>query len=142
MEERELAGRPLVAAAPLARTEALPAGEPAGPLPVVSPILPPREYGTKGRRILARIGNGSAPVEALYGYESMRVVLRALRAAGERAGDRLAVIDAARERGPRGSVIGRYRFDSRGDTTRSRLALYELDRGVLDYRGRAPGSGR
>ena len=141
MGERELAGRSLVAAAPLARPEALPAGEPARPLPVVSPMLPPRQYGTKGRRILARIGDGDAPVEALYGYESMRVVLQALRATGERARDRVAVIEAARERGPRGSVIGPYRFDSRGDTTRGRLALYELDRGELTYRGPAPGSG-
>jgi branched-chain amino acid transport system substrate-binding protein len=143
MEARELAGRPLVAAAPLATAEALPAGEPVRPLPVVSPILPPRQYGAKGRRILARIGNnGNLPVEALYGYESMRVVLQALRAAGERARDRIAVIDAARERGPRGSVIGRYRFDARGDTTRSRIAHYQLDRGELTYRGPAPGSGR
>jgi ABC-type branched-subunit amino acid transport system substrate-binding protein len=140
--EPELAGRPLFAAAPLARTDALPAGEPAGPLPVVSPILPPRQYGAKGRRILARLANGNAPVEGLYGYESMRVVLQALRAAGERATDRLAVIDAARERGPRGSVMGHYRFDRRGDTTRTRLALYELERGRLEYRGPAPGSGR
>ena len=142
MASPELTGLPLVAAAPLARPDALAADEPALPLPIVSPMLPPRQYGAKGHRILARIGDGNAPVEALYGYESMRIVLQALRAAGERARDRLAVIDAARESGPRGSVLGRYRFDARGDTTRTRLALYELDRGELDYRGPAPGSGR
>jgi hypothetical protein len=72
----------------------------------------------------------------------MRIVLEALRAAGPRATDRLAVIEAARERGPQGSVIGPYRFDDRGDTSLRRLALYELERGRLEYRGPAPGSAR
>ena len=52
------------------------------------------------------------------------------------------MIEAARERGPEGSVIGRYGFDRRGDTSRRRIALYQLDGGRLEYRGLAPGSGR
>jgi branched-chain amino acid transport system substrate-binding protein len=144
MAEGVLASRPLVAASPLAEPGALPAGEPERPLRVVSPLLPARQYPPAGRRVLARLAaeNGSARVAALYGYESMRVVLQALRAAGRRAADRLAVIEAARTSGPRGSVIGRYRFDDRGDSSRRRLALYELWRGRLRYRGPAPGSGR
>jgi carboxypeptidase Taq len=103
-------------------------------VPVVSPIFPSTEYPAAGRRILSRIAeeHPGAPVEALYGYESMRVVLQALRAAGKRAPDRLAVIDAARESGPKGSVIGTYRFDDRGDSSRRNLALYDLERGRLD----------
>ena len=143
MAERELAPRPLIAAGPLARLGALPAGQPERPVRIVSPILPARRYMPEGRRILARLARGDdrpPPVEALYGYESMRVVLAALRAAGKRATDRAAVIEAAREQGGRGSVIGPYSFDLHGDTSRRPLALYELVRGGLEYRGPAPGS--
>jgi branched-chain amino acid transport system substrate-binding protein len=107
---------------------------------VISPILPLDRYPAAGRRIRERIAETEPdpPVEALYGYESMRVVLQALRVAGKRATDRLAVIEAARSRGPQNSVIGRYAFDRRGDTSRHRLALYELERGELEYLGAGP----
>jgi branched-chain amino acid transport system substrate-binding protein len=140
-----LAARSLTAASPLANPGALPAREPARGVAVVSPMLPAAQYPRAGRRVLRRLGRrqGSAPpVEALYGYESMRIVLEALRAAGRRATDRVAVIEAARERGPHGSVIGRYRFDDRGDTSLRRLSEYQLERGELEYRGPAPGSDR
>jgi branched-chain amino acid transport system substrate-binding protein len=145
MADPQLADVPLLAGSPLAREGALPAGEPTRPVTVVSPMLPAREYPSKGRRILERLGNEAdvaPPVEALYGYESMRMVLQALRAAGRKAIDRQALITAARDRGPLGSVIGSYRLDDRGDTSRRPLALYELEGGRLEYRGRAPGSDR
>jgi len=142
MASPELAGRPLLAAAPLSIPAALPSGEPADPVAVVSPMLPARRYPAAGRRILRRLaGDGpTPPVEALYGYESMRVVLAALRAAGNSATDRAEVIEAAREEGARGSVLGPYRFDRRGDTSRRPIALYDLQGGRLRYRGPAPGS--
>jgi branched-chain amino acid transport system substrate-binding protein len=145
MADPGLAARPLSAASPLANPGAVASDEPARPVSVVSPMLPAGQYPLAGRRILRRLEREEGapqPVEALYGYESMRVALAALRAAGARATDRVAVIEAARERGPRGSLIGRYRFDDRGDTSLRRLALYELERGQLDYRGPAPDSGR
>jgi branched-chain amino acid transport system substrate-binding protein len=145
MADVRLAARPLIAAAPLGRPGALPADEPTRPLHLVSPILPAGQYPRPGQRTLRRIAKGqpaAAPVEALYGYESMRVVLAALDAAGKDATDRVALIEAARRYGPTGSVIGPYRFDGRGDTSRRPLALYDLERGRLDYRGPAPGSGR
>jgi branched-chain amino acid transport system substrate-binding protein len=144
MATTDFSVEPLIAAAPLARADALPAGEPSRPLRVVSPMLPARQYPVRGRRILARLARGGEdvpPVEALYGYESMRLVLNALRAAGKHANDRASVIEAARTSGPQGSVIGTYRFDRRGDTSRRRLALYQLEDGQLEYRGPAPGSG-
>jgi branched-chain amino acid transport system substrate-binding protein len=144
LDETEGTLQPLIAAAPLARNGALPVDQPVSPVRVVSPLLPVRQYPAAGRRVLERLARGgddALPVEALYGYESMRLVLAALRAAGKSVTDRAALIEAARTDGPRGSVIGRYRFDRRGDTSRRRIALYELQAGRLEYRGPAPGSG-
>ena len=142
MATQDLAGRPLFAAAPLSTPGALPPGQPAEPVTVVSPMLPARRYPPAGRRILRRLaGDGpTPPVEALYGYESMRVVLAALRAAGNRATDRAELIEAARDEGAGGSVLGPYRFDRRGDTSLRPIALYDLEDGELRYRGPAPGS--
>jgi ABC-type branched-subunit amino acid transport system substrate-binding protein len=145
MKDPQLVEVPLLAGSPLARAGALSAGEPTRPVTVVSPMLPARQYPSKGRRVLERVEEEAGavpPVEALYGYESMRLVLQGLRAAGRQATDRQALIDAARDRGPVGSVIGPYRLDDRGDTSRRPLALYELEAGRLEYRGRAPGSDR
>ncbi len=75
----------LSAASPLANPGALPSDEPARPVSVVSPMLPAAQYPAAGRRILRRLEREQGapqPVEALYGYESMRIVLEALRAAG------------------------------------------------------------
>ena len=91
MAEPALAARPLSAASPLADAGRAARGRAGAPVGVVSPMLPARQYPPAGRRILraARREAGAAPpVEALYGYESMRVVLEALRAAGGRATDR------------------------------------------------------
>ena len=52
--------------------------------------------------------------------------------------DRRAVIEAARDRGGSGSVLGPYRFDARGRYSRRPLALYGLEAGRLEYRGRPP----
>jgi branched-chain amino acid transport system substrate-binding protein len=145
LEQGALAGIPLFASSALAKPGALADARHETALEVVSPILPTARYPRRGRRVLARIGRGSggrAPVQALYGYESMRVVLAALRRAGKRAGDRRAVIEAARTHGPDGSVIGEYRFDARGDTSRRALGLYRSSRTGLEYRGPAPGSAR
>ena len=51
---------------------------------------------------IARAGRRVPPVEALYGYESMRLVLEAIDRAGPRAGDRAAVVrEALRARAAR-----------------------------------------
>ena len=139
MEQGDLRGLPLVAAAPMARPGAAGARE-HRPFEVVSPISPARLQPAAGRRVIARLGRGGAPapVEALYGYESMRLLLAALRDAGPRVADRRAVIDAARRQAPAGSVIGRYRFDARGDTSLERLAVYRVEEGRPEYLGPAP----
>ena len=139
MQHGGLRGLPLVAAAPMARPGAV-VDRGHRPFEALAPIPPARLHPPEGRRVLARLGRGGspAPVEALYGYESMRLLLAALGDAGAGVADRRAVIEAARRQGGSGSVIGRYRFDARGDTSLERLAVYRVEGGRPEYRGRPP----
>ena len=62
---------------------------------------------------------------ALYGYAAMRLVLDAVRRAGERGNDRQTVIDRVFASKSRASVIGRYSIEADGETT---LSSYGIDR--------------
>ena len=140
MEYGRLRRLPLIASSPLARAGAV-TDSGHRPFEAVSPIPPVGLYPRAGRRVLERMAGGGAPppVEALYGYESMRLLLAALRDAGAGVTDRRAVIQAARRRGGRGSVIGPYRFDARGDTSLKRIGVYRVEGGRPRYVGPAPG---
>jgi branched-chain amino acid transport system substrate-binding protein len=105
---------------------------------LLSPLLPASEYGPRARRVLARL---KAPrvqeprVEALYGYEAMRVVLDAIAAAGGDSGDRAAVARAALEARPRRSVIGDYGVLPIGEVTTARFGAYRQSGSRLHYLG-------
>jgi branched-chain amino acid transport system substrate-binding protein len=105
---------------------------------MTKPAFPPREYPAAGTRLLRRLEreNGSpVAVEALYGYEAMKVVLDALRGAGPDAADRLAVVREALAPRSRRSVIGSYDVLRDGDVSTSRVAGYRRDRGRVIYTG-------
>jgi branched-chain amino acid transport system substrate-binding protein len=128
---RAMPGIPLLGGSDLATSSPAPAGLP--PTSVVKPALPTGEYGPRARRVIDAIDRASrvrAGPEALYGYEAMRVVLDAIRAAGRGAG-RAAVIHAAMAAGARNSVIGRYGVDGRGDVSTTRFGGYRLAAGRL-----------
>jgi branched-chain amino acid transport system substrate-binding protein len=111
---------------------------------LVKPAFPPRGYSRSGRRVLRRLqaGRGGAVApEALYGYESMQLVLDALRAAGQDADDRRAVIREALAPRSRRSVVGTYAVRSGGDVSTARVAGYRRLGSRLVYQGpREPGS--
>ena len=140
MEHGRLRRLPLIASSPLTREGAV-TDRGHRPFEAVSPIPPVALHPKAGRRVLERLAAGgpAPPVEALYGYESMRLLLAALRAAGPGVTDRRAVIQAARRIGGRGSVIGSYRFDARGDTSLKRIGLWRVEGGRPRYLGSAPG---
>jgi branched-chain amino acid transport system substrate-binding protein len=95
---------------------------------VVEPVRPPWRYPRGARRVLDRIGPNT-PADALYGYESMRLVLDALRVAGP---DRAAVAAHARTAGRRDSpLLGRYSVQRSGDVTGQPLAAYRVRDGRL-----------
>lgn len=113
-------------AAPLLGASGIAADPPAG-VDYVDPHLPAREYGAGARRLLRRLerrARARVGVEALYGYESMRLVLDAAHRARARPGDREAVIRAAV--GPRriDELLPPYFLSPGGDVTTSVFASY------------------
>jgi hypothetical protein len=105
------------------------AGAPPVGLEAVAPA-PPQGAGT--RRVLRRIardqGADLAKPSAVWGYESVRVVLDAIRAAqgdGRRA-DRAGVVREALRARIRRSPIGAYEVHRNGAIEGVALGLYEL----------------
>jgi ABC-type branched-subunit amino acid transport system substrate-binding protein len=86
------------------------------------------------RRLATQLGT-PVPVDALYGYEAMRLVLDAMGSAGSRPNDRDAVADSALAPRARRSAIGTYSITRTGDVSPARFALYQLSRGNPEYEG-------
>jgi branched-chain amino acid transport system substrate-binding protein len=97
---------------------------------LTTPLLPVRLYPPVAQQVLRHyrsvFGVEGGP-EALYGYESMELVLDAIGSAGARGNDRQTVIAHVFDTRRRNSVIGRYSVQSNGETTLSR---YGVDRVV------------
>ena len=103
------------------------AGAAAGVTFATSPVLEPGSYPPPAQAVLARYRAqfGLAPTAyTLYGYEAMRSILDAIRAAGTHGGDRARVVRAYFDRGVRDSVLGRYSLTPTGDTTLANMAGY------------------
>ena len=101
---------------------------------VVTPDVDPRSAGPLGRRVAARYRATfrTAPTSAaLYGFEAMRSVLAAVRAAGPNGNDRAAVAAVYLRARTRVSVLGPYAFDRDGDTTRTVVGGYRVTRSGL-----------
>lgn len=96
---------------------------------VTSPILELRQYPKVGRRMLAvyRRRFGVAPTAyALYGYEAMRDVLNAIRAAGHSAGNRASLLRHFFHLGPIHGAIGDYVINAHGDSSLRTLDGYRV----------------
>ena len=75
---------------------------------------------------------GSPPwPNTFFAYEAMRRVIQAARAAGERADERAAIIRAIFAAPEEDTVVGRYRFDNNGDSTRTRFGAYRIKNAKL-----------
>jgi branched-chain amino acid transport system substrate-binding protein len=94
--------------------------------------LGPKGFGPKGRqfftRFSARYNRKYPDVYAIYGYESMSLMLDAMRrglgpAGGLTTGRVVAALFATRNRA---SVIGTYGIDRNGDTTLTDYGLYRI----------------
>jgi branched-chain amino acid transport system substrate-binding protein len=124
-----LVGEPLVAAA----------GSDPAPLEAIAPQPPRGAAAAPGLRIPDRIarqqGVGLANPAALWGYESVRVVLDAIREAQRDAGpaDRAEIIRAALRPRVRHSPIGTYRVRRSGAVEGLPMALYRLRGDRFEY---------
>ena len=106
--------------------ERLPAGRRPREVMALRQVLPAAQQPRAGRRVLAAIARERgmpARPEALYGYEAMRLVLRAIDEAGP---DRRAVVRAALGSEEHRTVLGRLTLDRRGDVRTRRLARVRL----------------
>ena len=109
---------------------------------VVSPSRPSDEYPKAGQDVLDRLKRatgGDPPTEALYGYESMRLVLDAIDRAGPRAGNRATVTGEALKGDGAGGPLGALNLTRNGDVGDQKLALYVRTPTGLEFRTlRAP----
>jgi branched-chain amino acid transport system substrate-binding protein len=104
----------------------------------IDSALPADRYGGAAKDVLRRLtAQRGAPtgVEALYGYEAMRLVLRALDSAGKESDERSAVSRAAMRPATQSSPIGSYSLTSSGDVTPVRFGSYRDSSGHRDFLG-------
>jgi branched-chain amino acid transport system substrate-binding protein len=103
---------------PILATASVTADPPDG-VEFLDPHLPPQEYGETTTRVLKRLGRSSGDryaLDALYGYESMRLVLDAIERARPEGDDaRAAVLRAASGARRVDGVFGTYSLVPGGD---------------------------
>jgi branched-chain amino acid transport system substrate-binding protein len=126
---------------PVYASDGILARDPARPIPAapnrveaLSPFPPLAELPRAGARLLNRLRATSGPAvarpEALYGYESMRLVLDAIAAAGP---ERARAIRSALRIRTRRAPVGRYQVWATGDVGEERFAVYELRDGRFQF---------
>jgi branched-chain amino acid transport system substrate-binding protein len=113
---------------------------------ITVPTLPPEAYPRGGRRFFSdyakAYGDSSPEPYAIYGYEAARLIVDAIRRAGESDELRAAVIEQLFRTKGRESVLGTYDIDENGDTTISDYGAYRIRDGQLRFnrtiKARAP----
>ena len=98
--------------------------------------LDPKSYPPEGQKVLSDLAGASGKTPdpyAIYGYESMAVILDAIKRAGDKGNDKQAVIDAFFKTKDRDSVLGKYSIDANGDTSLTDYGIYEISGGDLKF---------
>jgi branched-chain amino acid transport system substrate-binding protein len=101
------------------------------------PGLAPENYPPSGQRFLSdyrrKYGERNPDRYAIYGYESMNLVLDAIRRAGDKGNSRAAVVDQLFATKGRESVLGTYDIDENGDITLTPYGSYKIEDGQLAF---------
>jgi branched-chain amino acid transport system substrate-binding protein len=105
---------------------------------ITSPALGAPAYPRAGRQFLERFTDRYGPPEpdAILGYESMRLMLSAIRTAtegGRKPALRTAVLRAIFDTQHRHSVLGTYSIDSDGNSTLSGYGVWRVIAGRLHF---------
>jgi branched-chain amino acid transport system substrate-binding protein len=104
---------------------------------ITIPGVAPEEYPPAGKQFLkdygAKYGEKSPDRYAVYGYESMSLLLEAIKRAGDNGGDRAAVADQLLATKNRKGVFGTYSLDSNGDITLTPYGIYKIKDGALAF---------
>jgi branched-chain amino acid transport system substrate-binding protein len=97
---------------------------------VTIPGVAPEEYPPAGQEFLkvyeAEYGEKNPDRYAVYGYESMSLLLDAIKRAGENGGDRAAVVEQLLATKDREGVFGTYSIDENGDITLTPYGVYAI----------------
>jgi branched-chain amino acid transport system substrate-binding protein len=106
---------------------------------VSAPTMPISNYPEAGQQFFRDYQKrfGETPdAYALYAYESMRLVLDAIKAAGPQGANRAAVLRELFATRDRDSALGTYSIDGNGDTTLTDYGVYRIVNGhlVFDHR--------
>jgi branched-chain amino acid transport system substrate-binding protein len=100
--------------------------------------LDPKAFGPEGKKFFAdysaKYNVESPDPYAIYGYESMSLMLDAIKRASA-SGDitRQAVVDQIFQTKDRNSVLGTYSIDANGDTSLTDYGIYKIDAGKLVF---------
>jgi len=101
--------------------------------------LDPKAFGPEGKKFFADYGKQfdepSPDPYAIYGYESMALLLDAIDRAAKKGGDltRQKVVDELLNTKNRKSVLGTYSIDKNGDTSLTDYGLYKVEDGKLKF---------
>ena len=108
--------------------------------PTLAPQLELHRGDARPGEVPARRARSSSPLQegvrtrtpdpyAIYGYESMALMLDAIKRPAPTGNDRQAVVDAIFETKNRQSVLGTYSIDKNGDTSLTDYGLYKIVNG-------------
>jgi branched-chain amino acid transport system substrate-binding protein len=101
--------------------------------------LDPKKFGPEGKKFFAdfskKFNEKSPDPYAIYGYESMALMLDAIKRATESGGDltRQKVVDELLSTKNRDSVLGTYSIDENGDTSLTDYGLRRIEGGELVF---------
>jgi branched-chain amino acid transport system substrate-binding protein len=104
---------------------------------ITIPGVAPEEFPPAGKQFLkdyeAEYGEKNPDRYAVYGYESMSLILDAIKRAGSNGADRATVVDQLLATKDREGVFGKYSIDENGDITLTPYGAYKIEGGALVF---------
>jgi branched-chain amino acid transport system substrate-binding protein len=104
---------------------------------ITIPGVAPEEYPPAGKEFLkayeAKYHEKNPDRYAVYGYESMSLLLDAIKRAGSGGDDRASVAKQLLATKDREGVFGKYSIDKNGDITLTPYGVYKIDNGAMVF---------